>query len=103
MSASAPPSRRLQLAAVLAITAACLAWVMWGIDIGKVHLALGSVRWALFVPVIASYLVTHAVRVWRFKLLVGADISYRRMFAICALGFYGREFLADLSVSVASP
>jgi hypothetical protein len=60
---------------------------MWGIDIGKVHVALGSVRWALFVPVIASYLVTHAVRVWRFKLLVGADVSYRRMFAICALGF----------------
>lgn len=87
MTASAPPKRRGQLLAVLAITVGCLAWVLWGIDLAKVQAALGSARWSLVVPVMLSYLLTHAIRVWRYQLLLGAEISFRRVFSVCAIGF----------------
>ena len=87
MAPPAPPSRRLQLAGVLLVTAACLVWVLWGIDTEKVRHALSSARWSLGVPLLVTFVLTHLLRAWRYGVLVGADVSARRMFGVCAIGF----------------
>ena len=56
---------RLKIAAVLAVTAACLVWVLWGIDLGVVRQSLGEFRWGWMVVVFLIYCLAHALRVFQ--------------------------------------
>jgi len=78
---------RLKLAAVFAVTAACMLWVLWGIDLEKVQVSVEGIRWSLLGAALATYLFVHGLRAWRFQLLVPEPVSYGRMFSICSVGF----------------
>ncbi len=81
----------VKLAAVLLITAACLGWVLWGLDPEKVRAALVGARWWLLGPAIAVYWLSHGLRTWRYQLLVGEHegerVPFWQMFSICGVGF----------------
>ncbi len=83
---------RAKLAAVLLLTLACLAWVLWGIDPASVEVTLGGARWGLLAAAVAVYWLTHVLRTWRFQLLTGPRedgrrVPFWRMFSICGVSF----------------
>lgn len=83
---------RAKLAAVLLLTVACLAWVLWGIDPASVKVALTGARWWLIGAAVATYWFTHVLRTWRFQLLIdnredGELVPFWRMFSICGVSF----------------
>ena len=78
---------KLKIAVVLVITALCLVAALWGLELDAALEALATARWSLLVPVMALYLVAHALRAWRLQLLVGHDVGYMRVFAINTVGF----------------
>ena len=78
---------KAKIGAVLLVTAACLAWVLWPVDWSEAWTALSTARWGLLVPVMGLYLVAHSLRAWRLQQLVAQGVGYRRIFAINTIGF----------------
>ncbi|MDP2317429.1 MAG: lysylphosphatidylglycerol synthase transmembrane domain-containing protein [Pseudomonadota bacterium] len=78
---------RVKIAAVLVVTALCLAWVLWGIDPDVVAVSLGDFRWTYMVPVMAIYVVAHALRVVRLRAILGRPVPFWRLLSILSIGY----------------
>lgn len=84
---------RFKLAAILLVTAACLAAVLWDLDVAEARQALAETRWPIALAGISLYLVLHLVRTARLWLLLGGEagggrrLRYWRLFSINSVGF----------------
>ena len=78
---------KLKIGLVLVVTVVFLAVVLWGIDVERALEALGTVAWWKFLPMCALYLLTHIIRTFRLRILLGQPISYWRLFSINSVGF----------------
>lgn len=83
----------LRLGAVLVLTVACLAWVLWGVDYDEAIAGLGRFRWGLVLPICSLYLAAHGLRAQRFRLLLpdnaarGGPLDYRASFSSLSIGY----------------
>lgn len=78
---------RLKIAAVLAVTAACLVWVLWGIDLGVVRQSLGDFGWGWMILVFGIYCLAHALRVFRLRAILGVPVPFWRLISILSIGY----------------
>lgn len=78
---------RWKIALVLLLTVGCLLWVLWGIDLGTVQVSLESFRWERMLLVFALYIATHAVRIWRFRWILGRKIAFWPLMSIVSIGY----------------
>lgn len=77
-----------KLGIVLLVTAACLIWVLWGIDWSQIQVSLTDAEWIYVAPVFGMYFLNHCIRSWRLRLLLDRpDIPFKEMFAITTVGF----------------
>lgn len=76
-----------KLLLVLGVTAACLAWVLQGLDVGEVRGAAAGFAWWVFAPMAGFYLLAHLVRVWRLGTLLHAPVPFRRLLSVNTIGF----------------
>lgn len=77
----------MKLAALLLLMVACLAWALHGMDLGAMLAAVGSFRWEALIPVFALYASSHAMRVYRIRLLLGRPIAFWPLWNIVSVGF----------------
>ncbi|MCB9675727.1 MAG: flippase-like domain-containing protein [Alphaproteobacteria bacterium] len=76
--------------AVFAVTAACLVWALWGVEIDRVRAALGSMQLAYVPLALAVITGVFLLRVLRFQLLLGdARPSFGRQVVVCGIAFLG--------------
>lgn len=78
---------RLKIAAVLVVTAVCLAWVLWGIDPTVVRVSLGDFQWAWMLAVLVLYCVAHSLRVLRLRAILGRPVPFWRLMSILSIGY----------------
>jgi uncharacterized protein (TIRG00374 family) len=78
---------RLKIAAVLAVTVACLVWVLWGIDPAVVRDSLGAFRWERMIAVFAIYGTAHCMRVVRLRVLLDRPLGFRSLLSILSIGY----------------
>ncbi len=78
---------RWKLTGTFLLTVACLAWVLHGIDPGAAGSHLRTMGWGWLVPVEALYLLSHALRVWRFQLVAGRALRFTRLFSLTSVGY----------------
>lgn len=78
---------RIKIALVLLLTAGCLAWVLWGIDLGEAVGSLEHVRWWLAAPMTAFYLIAHAVRTLRLRTLLDQPVAFGPLFSVNSVGY----------------
>lgn len=83
----------VRVAAVLLLTVACLGWVVWGIDFEEALASLAAFDWWMLGPIWALYLIAHAMRAQRFRILLpddaagGARLDYRASFSSLSIGY----------------
>lgn len=77
----------MKIAALLLVMVACLVWALHGMDLGAMIAAVGDFRWISLLPVLALYLVSHVMRCWRLRLLVGKPIALGPMWNLLSIGF----------------
>lgn len=78
---------KLQIALVLLLTAGCLVWVLWGIDLGVAVGSLDQVKWWLALPMTAFYLFAHTLRTWRLRVLLDQPVSFGALFSVNSVGY----------------
>ncbi|MBK9643643.1 MAG: flippase-like domain-containing protein [Deltaproteobacteria bacterium] len=78
---------RLKVGFVLALTAGCLAWVLWGVNLGEAALEVAEAQIAWVVPAWALFFACHAVRTLRLRALIGEPLPFWPLFGINAIGF----------------
>lgn len=78
---------RLKITAVLLVTALCLVWVLWGLDLAVVRESLAAFRWTWMAGVLALYLSAHALRVVRLRAILGRPLGFWRLFSILSVGY----------------
>jgi uncharacterized membrane protein YbhN (UPF0104 family) len=78
---------RLRIAATLLLTAACLGWVVHGLDLGVARATLRTmhVRWLIEAEVL--YLAVHVIRVHRSRVLLGRALPLGRLFSLTNVGY----------------
>ncbi len=76
-----------KIAAVLLITVACLAWVLWGVELDVVRSCLADFRWWAVLPMFGLYFMAHTVRCFRLRLLLGVPIPFLRLLSVNSIGF----------------
>lgn len=81
----------LRVGATLLLTAACLAWVLSGVDLGAAWQTLRGMGWGWMLGVQALYLAAHALRVARFRLLLDQEdarkTTFGGLFSIVSVGY----------------
>lgn len=78
---------RLKVGFVLALTAGCLAWVLWGVNLGEAALEVAEAQIAWVLPAWALFFACHAVRTLRLRALIGEPLPFWPLFGINAIGF----------------
>lgn len=78
---------RTRIAIVLLLTAACLAWVLAGIDGAAVQEALARASWAYVLPSWGVFALCHGVRTLRIRALIGQPLPLGQLYAINGVGF----------------
>jgi uncharacterized membrane protein YbhN (UPF0104 family) len=82
---------KVRLALVLVATLLFLGVALWGMDLGAVGRALSEISWWVALPMWATYLMVHSLRVFRLRLLLpkaeAARIPFRRLFWVSCVGF----------------
>ena len=78
---------KVKIAAVLAVTAICLVWVLWGVDFSAVRSQVTVYRWWVLVPTWACYLAAHLCRVLRLGVLLGRPVPFGRLLSVNSIGF----------------
>ncbi len=78
---------RIKIAAILAVTAICLAFVLTGLDPAVVAGSLADFHWGGMVGVFVAYAVAHALRVLRWRLILGRPLSFVRLFSVLSIGY----------------
>lgn len=77
----------MRIALVLLLTAACLAWVLWGLNPSHIVQALREVRWQWMVPmVLLQITVVHGLRTRRLQVLLDVPVRFGALFSINAVG-----------------
>ncbi len=76
-----------KLAAVLLVTVACLAWVLWGIDLQVVRSCLAGFSWWTLLPMLGLYFAAHVVRCFRLRLLLDEPVGFMRLLTVNSIGF----------------
>ncbi|MFH1468986.1 MAG: lysylphosphatidylglycerol synthase transmembrane domain-containing protein [Pseudomonadota bacterium] len=76
-----------KLAAVLLLTVACLAWVLWGVDLDIVGESFASFRWWVLPGMWLANFIAHSARCFRLRLLLGAPIRFLPMLSLNSIGF----------------
>lgn len=77
-----------KIAVVLILTAACLAWVLWGIDWTQIQVSASDANYLYVAPVFGIYLINHCIRSVRLRLLMDRpEIPFSEMFAVTTIGF----------------
>ncbi len=87
---SPPKGLRWKLAAVLTLTAGCLALALGGIDVDVALDAVAGFRAWMLLPMALCYLCAHALRALRLQVLLrgeGDAPPYTRVFSINTVGF----------------
>lgn len=77
----------LKVGGVLVVTALCLGWFVWGLDLGQTWSTMLGFRLWVMVPVLLLSLGTLVVRTWRFQLLVDHPVPFGGMFSLMAVSF----------------
>lgn len=78
---------RWRLAAVLLLTAACLAWVVAGLDLSATGRLLVAYRWERYAMAFGVLAAVTALRVGRFALLLDRRVPWRALLSIHCVGF----------------
>lgn len=78
---------RVRLVAVLVLTLVCLVWVLWGIKFDEAMAGVGRFRWGMLVPIWLTYLLAHALRAQRFRILLPQPIDYAASFSALTIGY----------------
>jgi uncharacterized membrane protein YbhN (UPF0104 family) len=78
---------KLRLAALLAVTALCLALALRGIELDKAQAALAAASGPRLLAVWAFYAVAHAIRVWRLGVLLDGAAPFTRLLVVNSIGF----------------
>ena len=78
---------KLRLAVVFLLTAACLGWVLHGLDWQVVRQSLWSFDWYTVVPILGLYTLTHLMRVQRFRILLPVHLGFRDSLAVLSVGY----------------
>ncbi len=77
----------VRLGVILAVTLACLGWVVSAIDVKQAEEALAKTAWWTFGPMFLCYVGAHAFRTLRLGSLLGIDVPFKPLFAINSIGF----------------
>ncbi len=77
----------LKVGLVLVITALCLGWFLWGLDLAQTWDTLLDYRLWLVLPILVVYALTLAVRTLRFQLLVDHPVRFWDMYSVMAVSF----------------
>ena len=78
---------KLRLAVVFLVTAACLGWVLHGLDWAIVAESLGTFSWVSLLPILTLYTITHLLRAQRFRILLPGELSFRNSLAVLSVGY----------------
>ncbi len=79
---------KARLAGLFVVTAGCLAYALWGVDVAVLFRALRTVRPAPLAACGVAIVVGFMLRVLRFQLLLGdRRPSFGRQVAVCGIGF----------------
>ena len=78
---------RLRIAAVLAVTALCLVWVLWGLDLRHSLEAVASYDVVYLGPALVIFVLTLYMRYARFYWILGLPIPFRSLMSIVAVSF----------------
>lgn len=78
---------RWKIALVLLLTLGCLVWVLWGIDPAAVQVNVESFRWERMFAVFGLYILTHAIRIYRFRWILGRPIPFWPLMSIVSIGY----------------
>ncbi len=78
---------KLKLGAVFALTVACLAWALWGIDPALMQVSLTGMKLWLMPGVLLGYTATHVLRSFRLQALLSQHVGFGSLFSINAVGF----------------
>jgi glycosyltransferase 2 family protein len=78
---------RWRLALIIAVTFACMAAVLSGIEWDRAREALAGTAWWTFGPVLICYLIAHGFRTSRLGALLGGNVPFGSLFAINSIGF----------------
>lgn len=76
-----------KIAAVLGLTAACLAWVLWGLDLSVVGERIAGFRWSTVLVMWGWYGAAHLCRVQRLAVLLDQPVPFWRLLSINTVGF----------------
>lgn len=76
---------RLKIALVLLLTAGCLAWVLWGLDLGEFASVFTGARWWWLIPMALLQLGVHAARTRLLQLLIEPRVPYWPFFSLNAI------------------
>ncbi|MCB9741066.1 MAG: flippase-like domain-containing protein [Alphaproteobacteria bacterium] len=76
---------RLKIALVLLITAACLAWVLWGLDLSAFASTLAGARWIWLLPMALLQTGIHGARTRLMQLLIEPRVPYWPFFSLNAI------------------
>ena len=79
--------QRARIAAVLIVTALCLAAALWNIDPSVALQALRQAAWVMLLPMWGLYIIAHSLRVVRLGILLGQPVPFTRLFSINSVGF----------------
>ena len=72
---------------MLLLTAACLGWVLHGLDWSVVGESLWAFDWVTVVPIVALYFVTQLLRAQRFRILLPVHLGFRDSLAVLSVGY----------------
>lgn len=76
-----------RIVVVLVVTAACLGWVLHGLDWGIVRESLAAFNWISVVPILALYGSTHFLRAQRFRILLPVHLGFRNSLSVLSVGY----------------
>jgi uncharacterized protein (TIRG00374 family) len=76
-----------KLAAVLAVTVGCLAWVLWGTDLSVVGRSFAGFHWWVVPGMWLANLIAHSARCVRLRLLLGQRLRFLPMLSLNSVGF----------------
>lgn len=79
---------RWRILLVLLITVLSFLWVLSRIEPGRLQVSAQTYRWSWMSGVFALYLASHAVRVVRFRWILGRPVPFWRLMSITSIGYF---------------
>ncbi len=76
-----------KVALVLAVTAGCLALVVWNLDLATVGADVADFAWIVLIPSSFCYFGSHLLRCWRLRILLDRPLGLWRLLVVNSIGF----------------